>query len=129
MPSVIVVGGSIGGLTAALVLRDAGCDVRVFERSTAALQARGAGIAVLDATLRTSASAAATGEAGRLLEHQLDPLPARRRQRPARAAAPLPVLVLEHHLPVPARHLRRRTVTSSARESPTSVSRGEPIAE
>jgi 2,6-dihydroxypyridine 3-monooxygenase len=52
MPSVIVVGGSLGGLTAALVLRDAGCDVRVFERSTSALQARGAGIAALDATLR-----------------------------------------------------------------------------
>jgi 2,6-dihydroxypyridine 3-monooxygenase len=52
MPRVVVVGGSIGGLTAALVLRDAGCDVRVYERSSAALQARGAGIAALDATLR-----------------------------------------------------------------------------
>ena len=52
MPSVIVMGGSLGGLNAALVLRDAGCDVRVFERSTSALQARGAGIATLDATLR-----------------------------------------------------------------------------
>ena len=52
MPRVIIVGGSLGGLTAALVLRDAGCDVRVFERSSSALQARGAGIAVLDATLR-----------------------------------------------------------------------------
>lgn len=50
--SVVVVGGSIGGLTAALVLRDVGCDVRVYERSSAALQARGAGIAALDATLR-----------------------------------------------------------------------------
>jgi 2,6-dihydroxypyridine 3-monooxygenase len=52
MPSVIVMGGSLGGLTAALVLRDAGCDVRVFERSSSALEARGAGIAALDATLR-----------------------------------------------------------------------------
>jgi 2,6-dihydroxypyridine 3-monooxygenase len=51
MPGVIVVGGSIGGLTAALVLRDAGCDVRVFERSSTALTARGAGIAALDTTL------------------------------------------------------------------------------
>ena len=50
--SVAVMGGSVGGLTAALVLRDAGCDVQVFERSTAALQARGAGIAALEATLR-----------------------------------------------------------------------------
>lgn len=52
MPRVLVMGGSVGGLTAALVLRDAGCDVRVFERSSAALQARGAGIAALEATLR-----------------------------------------------------------------------------
>jgi 2,6-dihydroxypyridine 3-monooxygenase len=52
MPRVIVMGGSVGGLTAALVLRDAGCEVRVFERSSAALRARGAGIAALDATLR-----------------------------------------------------------------------------
>ena len=51
MPTVIVVGGSIGGLTAALVLRDADCDVRVFERSSTALTARGAGIAALDTTL------------------------------------------------------------------------------
>ena len=51
-PRVAVVGGSLGGLTAALVLRDVGCDVVVFERSTAELEARGAGIAVLDATVR-----------------------------------------------------------------------------
>ena len=42
----------MGGLTAALVLRDIGCDVHVFERSTAELEARGAGIAVLDETVR-----------------------------------------------------------------------------
>ena len=42
----------MGGLTAALVLRDAGCDVRVFERSPTALAARGAGIAALDITLK-----------------------------------------------------------------------------
>lgn len=51
MPRVSIAGGSVGGLTTALVLRDAGCDVRVFERSPAALQARGAGIAALDTTL------------------------------------------------------------------------------
>ena len=45
VPRVIVMGGSLGGLTAALVLRDAGCEVRIFERSSSALQARGAGIA------------------------------------------------------------------------------------
>jgi 2,6-dihydroxypyridine 3-monooxygenase len=47
-----VVGGSLGGLTAALVLRDLGCQVTVFERSTAELESRGAGIVVLDTTLR-----------------------------------------------------------------------------
>ena len=51
-PRVAVMGGSLGGITAALVLRDVGCDVHVFERSSAALEARGAGIAVLDATIR-----------------------------------------------------------------------------
>jgi 2,6-dihydroxypyridine 3-monooxygenase len=51
-PRVAVVGGSLGGLTAALVLRDLGCQVTVFERSTAELESRGAGIVVLDATLR-----------------------------------------------------------------------------
>ena len=52
MPSVAVVGGSLGGLTAALVLRDLGCEVTVYERSASTLQARGAGIAVLEQTLR-----------------------------------------------------------------------------
>lgn len=52
MPSVAVVGGSIGGLTAALLLRDAGSQVRVYERSPVPLEARGAGIAVLEQTLR-----------------------------------------------------------------------------
>ena len=49
---VAVVGGSLGGLTAALVLADAGCDVVVHERSPTTLEARGAGIAVLDETVR-----------------------------------------------------------------------------
>jgi 2,6-dihydroxypyridine 3-monooxygenase len=52
MPRVAVVGGSLGGLTAALVLADVGCDVTVYERSPARLEARGAGIAVLDETVR-----------------------------------------------------------------------------
>ena len=51
-PRVGVVGGSLGGLTAALVLRDLGCDVEVFERSIAELESRGAGIVVLDETIR-----------------------------------------------------------------------------
>ena len=52
MPSVAVAGGSLGGLTTALVLRDAGCRVRVYERSPLPLEARGAGIAVLEQTLK-----------------------------------------------------------------------------
>jgi 2,6-dihydroxypyridine 3-monooxygenase len=46
MPRVAVVGGSIGGLTAALLLRDAGCEVAVFERSPTFLTSFGAGIVV-----------------------------------------------------------------------------------
>lgn len=51
-PRVGVIGGSLGGLTAALVLRDLGCEIDVWERSTAELESRGAGIVVLDETLR-----------------------------------------------------------------------------
>ena len=49
---VAVVGGSLGGLTAALVLRDAGCEVEVFERSASELFGYGAGIVVHEATVR-----------------------------------------------------------------------------
>ena len=52
MPHVGIVGGSIGGLTAALVLRDLGCEVDVFERSGTALEARGAGIGLHPMTTR-----------------------------------------------------------------------------
>jgi 2,6-dihydroxypyridine 3-monooxygenase len=52
LPTVAVVGGSLGGITAALVLADVGCDVTVYERSPSRLEARGAGIAVLDETVR-----------------------------------------------------------------------------
>jgi 2,6-dihydroxypyridine 3-monooxygenase len=51
-PRVVVVGGSIGGLNAALWLAEAGADVAVHERSGRALEARGAGIGLLDATSR-----------------------------------------------------------------------------
>jgi 2,6-dihydroxypyridine 3-monooxygenase len=51
-PRVAVAGGSLGGLFAALLLRDLGCEVDVFERATAELESRGAGIVVLDETLR-----------------------------------------------------------------------------
>jgi 2,6-dihydroxypyridine 3-monooxygenase len=47
-----VVGGSIGGLTAALLFRDAGWDVDVFERSASVLEGRGGGIVLHPATIR-----------------------------------------------------------------------------
>jgi 2,6-dihydroxypyridine 3-monooxygenase len=49
---VAVIGGSLGGLTAALVLRDAGFDVTVYERSGAVLEQRGAGIGFLPDSAR-----------------------------------------------------------------------------
>lgn len=50
--SVAIVGGSLGGLTAALVLRDAGCRVTVYERASSELSGFGAGIVVQEATVR-----------------------------------------------------------------------------
>ncbi|MCX6463277.1 MAG: NAD-binding protein, partial [Pseudonocardiales bacterium] len=51
-PRVIVVGGSMGGLTAALVLRELGMRVDVFERSPELLDGRGAGIVLQPDTVR-----------------------------------------------------------------------------
>jgi 2,6-dihydroxypyridine 3-monooxygenase len=51
-PRVVVAGGSIGGLTAAVLLRDLGCEVDVYERSAGVLEDRGAGIVVLPVTER-----------------------------------------------------------------------------
>jgi 2,6-dihydroxypyridine 3-monooxygenase len=48
----LVVGGSLGGLTAALVLRDQGWNVEVLERSAVPLQGRGAGIVLHPTTVR-----------------------------------------------------------------------------
>ena len=49
---VSIVGGSLGGLTAACLLRDLGYDVSVYERSAVRLEQRGAGIGFLPATYR-----------------------------------------------------------------------------
>jgi 2,6-dihydroxypyridine 3-monooxygenase len=49
---IAVVGGSLGGLTAACLLADAGHDVVVYERSPAELEERGAGIGFLPETYR-----------------------------------------------------------------------------
>lgn len=42
----VVIGGSLGGLAAAIALQEAGCEVEVFERSRRELRDRGAGIVV-----------------------------------------------------------------------------------
>jgi 2,6-dihydroxypyridine 3-monooxygenase len=52
MSQALVAGGSLGGLTAALVLRDQGWDVDVLERSAVPLQDRGAGIVLHPNTVR-----------------------------------------------------------------------------
>jgi 2,6-dihydroxypyridine 3-monooxygenase len=52
MTRAVVVGGSLGGLTAALVLRDEGWDVDVVERSPIPLEGRGAGIVAHPVTVR-----------------------------------------------------------------------------
>lgn len=49
---IAVVGGSLGGLTAACLLRDGGHDVTVYERSPVPLEERGAGIGFLETTGR-----------------------------------------------------------------------------
>ena len=51
-PRAIVVGGSLGGLTAALLLRDLGWSVEVYERSPRLLVARGVGIVAHPASVR-----------------------------------------------------------------------------
>jgi 2,6-dihydroxypyridine 3-monooxygenase len=48
----VVIGGSIGGLTVALLLRSLGFTVEVYERSSAALSGRGSGIVLQPDTLR-----------------------------------------------------------------------------
>lgn len=50
--TVAVIGGSVGGLTAALLLRELGLDVTVYERSGTELEQRGAGIGFLPHTYR-----------------------------------------------------------------------------
>jgi 2,6-dihydroxypyridine 3-monooxygenase len=51
-PRVVVAGGSLGGLSAALHLRDVGCDVVVYERSRTPLEGRGAGIVLHPSSVR-----------------------------------------------------------------------------
>ena len=52
MTRAVVIGGSLGGLTAALVLRDQGWEVDILERSPNPLEGRGTGIVVHPTTVR-----------------------------------------------------------------------------
>ena len=52
MTRAVVIGGSLGGLTAALVLRDQGWEVDTLERSPNPLERRGTGIVVHPTTVR-----------------------------------------------------------------------------
>ncbi|WP_419926375.1 FAD-dependent monooxygenase [Candidatus Poriferisocius sp.] len=64
---IAIAGGSIGGLTAGILLHELGHDVHVYERSTSALEGRGAGIVVLPMTERyftERGSALGEGRAG-----------------------------------------------------------------
>jgi 2-polyprenyl-6-methoxyphenol hydroxylase-like FAD-dependent oxidoreductase len=58
----IVVGGSVGGLIAALLLRKIGWDVTVYERAVGDLAGRGAGLGVSDELLDVMARAGAPFE-------------------------------------------------------------------
>src|SRR5260370_26532463 len=51
-PYCLVMGGYLAGLTAALTLSDAGCDVKVYERSNSPLSGLGARIVLNPATVR-----------------------------------------------------------------------------
>lgn len=51
-PEVIIVGGSLGGLSAGLFLRAIGCSVTILERSPVPLSGLGAGIVLNPATVR-----------------------------------------------------------------------------
>ncbi len=52
MSKAIILGGSLGGLTTALFLREGGCSVTVYERSSTPLVGLGAGIVLNPATVR-----------------------------------------------------------------------------
>ena len=58
-PRAVVIGGSLGGLNAAVWLRAAGCDIEVFERVPVPLEGRGAGIVLNPATIRYLAACGA----------------------------------------------------------------------
>ena len=59
MLKIAVVGGSIGGLCAAITLRGIGCDVEVYERSSGEMTSRGAGIVAQPQLLRLLGDAGA----------------------------------------------------------------------
>ena len=106
---VAVVGGSLGGLTAGLLVRDLGMDVTIHERSPAELQQRGAGIGFLPDSYRYLVE-----RAGMSLD-EISTLTTRIQYLPATArsfttTALVPLQLLEHGLPIVAALLRPRPV-------------------
>lgn len=70
----VIVGGSVGGLSAGLWLREAGWEVDVYERSRALLEGQGAGIVLNPATVRwfiekEGIEAARLGQSARFLRY------------------------------------------------------------
>lgn len=56
MPKLLIMGGSLGGLSAAVALNNVGCEVDVLERSSGELEGRGAGIVVQPDLLQLTAA-------------------------------------------------------------------------
>jgi 2-polyprenyl-6-methoxyphenol hydroxylase-like FAD-dependent oxidoreductase len=46
LPKVVVIGGSIAGLSTGIALRCLGCDVQIYEQSPTSLRGRGGGLVV-----------------------------------------------------------------------------------
>src|SRR4029453_17973996 len=46
LPKVVVIGGSIAGLSTGIALRCVGCDVQIYEQSPTTLRGRGGGLVV-----------------------------------------------------------------------------------
>ena len=104
--------GSLGG-SAALVLRDLGADVTVYERSPAELErASGDRLPARQLPVPRRAGRAGPGPHQRERAH---PLPGSRRRRRARRGAHLPLQLVEHRVPPPAAVLRAEAVRAGWR--------------
>ena len=108
--SAIVIGGSIGGLTTALLLRDLGFTVDVYERTATALDGRGSGIVLQPDTVRwfTERSTQDLGRPQHVDLLRAVPRPHRRPGVPGEVH--LDLHLVGHLLPGAARRLRYRAL-------------------